>query len=303
MPEGPEARLILDKLRTRLKGKILIDIIVFDRMKNYELIKERYNLAKNCFPSKILDIITVGKQIYFYLENKLILNSGLGMSGIWLHNQKLNHTSLILNIGKIEDRFCIVEDELYFNDISKRGNFYILTPYEVNDKISKNYRNDLMNVIKPQNDIHHEVVKLLSKTFFDIIDKSKFYEILKTSSLKKPDQHINEWLLDQKNISGIGNYIKSECLYLAHISPFRKISSLNINEVYYLFDSILYIMKKSYDSGGLTIGDFYDPDYKKGSYETLVYGKVGKLDMYGHPIQKLVGNNQRTTFWVPNVQL
>ena len=42
--------------------------------------------------------------------------------------------------------------------------------------------------------------------------------------------------MDQKVAAGCGNYIRSECLYISKISPFRKIEDLKDNEIKRIWD-------------------------------------------------------------------
>jgi len=305
MPEGPEARRIVDKLRPRIKGKNLLCLNIQESIKNYSELQERYKLCESLFPTIILDLITVGKQLYFYLDNGLILNSGLAMTGIWVYDKPLNHTRLIMNFGEEYDRFLVSRFKLYFNDVRKMGNFYILTPEEASQKMSKSYRYDLMNVISPQLDIDKKVLAVLPSSFFEIPNEEIFCNLITYWGHKKPNQTISEWLLDQSNISGIGNYIKSEALYLARLNPHRPVSSLTIDDMKRLYNSTIWVMSESYKKGGLTFGDFLDPDLEKGMYNTFVYNRKGKLDNYGLEIQetKQRGSNERNTFWVPSIQI
>ena len=38
--------------------------------------------------------------------------------------------------------------------------------------------------------------------------------------------------MDQKVAAGCGNYIRSECLYIARVSPFRRVKDLSEEEIY-----------------------------------------------------------------------
>jgi formamidopyrimidine-DNA glycosylase len=44
---------------------------------------------------------------------------------------------------------------------------------------------------------------------------------------KYPKKTLPEILMDQKMFSGIGNYIKSECLYRAKLNPHRTVNSIS----------------------------------------------------------------------------
>ena len=52
--------------------------------------------------------------------------------------------------------------------------------------------------------------------------------------------------MNQKNVSGIGNYLKAECLYDAKISPHRFCSQITIEESNKLFFACRRIINLSY---------------------------------------------------------
>ena len=227
------------------------------------------------------------------------------MNGLWLYNKPLDHTRLIMNFGKKSGIFDIVEFRLFFNDTNGIGNFYIMTPPEAAIKMTSSYRFDMFNMVKEQENINKEVLSLLPKSFFERPDEETFCAILMASSKKNNDVLISNWMLNQKNVTGIGNYIKSESLYLAKINPFRPIDSLTLNDMKMLYHSILNVMTESYNKGGLKTSHFMDPDFEKGSYETIIYDKKQMFDVNGREIisSKKKGEKDRNTFWVPGYQI
>jgi formamidopyrimidine-DNA glycosylase len=88
---------------------------------------------------------------------------------------------------------------------------------------------------------------------------SFFKELLasKKSSLKS-------FLLDQKNIAGIGNVYAQDTLFEARLHPNRKIPTLSEEEVEHLYHAIKNVLNRSIKLGGL-------------AYEKDFYGKNGRL--------------------------
>ena len=74
-----------------------------------------------------------------------------------------------------------------------------------------------------------------------------FRELVK----KYSNRNITAFLSEQEIISGCGNYIKSESLYYAKISPLRKTGSLNDKEVELLYEALRIISRISYNNMGL----------------------------------------------------
>ena len=124
--------------------------------------------------------------------------------------------------------------------------------------------------------------------------------------------------------SGIGNYLSAEIMYNAKLSPHRTIGSLTDSEINSLCNSIKYIMKLSYYNNktgymsnfgkftevhrkGIDDGrfpNFHDSiKFKEGDeFEFKVYRM--KTDSHGNEIIADSSiNNDRTSWWVPNVQI
>jgi len=128
--------------------------------------------------------------------------------------------------------------------------------------------------------------------------REEFFKIVK----RQKNKTLPEFLMNQKMISGVGNYVKAEALYLARISPLRTCSSLSEKEIIDLQDSIDKVLSTSYNSGGSTIKTYRDVYGNVGTFTSrfLVYGN--SVDPQGNKVQKLETKDGRTTFWVPAIQ-
>ncbi len=118
---------------------------------------------------------------------------------------------------------------------------------------------------------------------------------------KRANKPIGEVLLDQSVISGVGNYIRAEALYLSELSPHRTVSTLLGQEREVLRQQIINVMRVSYSTGGATISTYRDPSGASGSAQErfVVYGRAS--DPMGNPvIKEEVGG--RTIHWCPAVQ-
>ena len=119
---------------------------------------------------------------------------------------------------------------------------------------------------------------------------------------KRFSKTLAEALMDQSVVSGVGNYVKAEALYLAELSPHRTVSSLKAGERQRLRDQIITVMKASYATGGATISTYRNPDGKPGEAQRrfAVYGN--KTDPMGNPVIREETKDGRTTHWVPSIQ-
>ena len=109
----------------------------------------------------------------------------------------------------------------------------------------------------------YEKLKSIGPDFLkDGFGPDQFYNLLK----KYPNKTISEFLMNQKIVSGIGNYLKAECLYDAKISPHRFCCHISTKESDRLFYACRRITQLSYQTGGATIQNYRKPNGKKGLY-------------------------------------
>lgn len=105
--------------------------------------------------------------------------------------------------------------------------------------------------------------KLTAKLGMTPLDKRFTLDYFK-QLLGKKRGNIKSFLLDQKNIAGIGNVYVQDMLFNAKLHPKRKIPSLTDMEVDALHKSIKSVLNESIELGGLTYEkDFYG---NKGGY-------------------------------------
>lgn len=103
--------------------------------------------------------------------------------------------------------------------------------------------------------------KLAGKLGLSPLDK-KFTLAHFKELLGKNGGNIKSFLLDQKNIAGIGNVYVQDSLFEAQIHPKRRIQSLTDKEIQALYESLRSVLIESIRLGGL-------------AYEKNFYGKSG----------------------------
>jgi formamidopyrimidine-DNA glycosylase len=118
----------------------------------------------------------------------------------------------------------------------------------------------------------------------------------------KNDRFITENLMNQALISGVGNYLKSECLYFAGISPMRICNTISDAELCKLCDTIKAVIRQSYKTGGATIYTFQNFEGEKGQYTSRFAVYNQKTDPKGREVLSFTSPEGRTTFWVPEEQ-
>jgi formamidopyrimidine-DNA glycosylase len=136
-----------------------------------------------------------------------------------------------------------------------------------------------------------ELDKKLKELGPDIMDMETTFSIFKEQLFKQKgnkDKMIGNIIVNQKIISGIGNYLRADVLWVAGISPFRKLNNISDNELQLLFRAIK----------GLMWGDY---NYKEAIRMGLIdnvdneYDKDGKVK-WQNGIVKLPRNFNRDFF-------
>lgn len=271
MPEGPEVKRIAVQLNGLLSGKSIESIeILSGRYKTHTPPSGIIQFLSLTEEKKIKEVSCKGKFIWFsfYGNQDLSIWNTLGMSGSWSRKES-EHARI---------KFTFIDGEpIYFTDIRNFGTMhFIFSESELTQKL---------NSLGPD---------MLSASPSD----EEFLKIVK----KQKGKTLPEFLMNQKAISGVGNYVKAEALYLAKISPLRTCNSLTEKEIKTLKDSIDRVLRTSYNSGGSTIKTYRDVFGNTGSFTSrfLVYGN--DVDPQGNTVQRTTTKDGRTTFWVPAIQ-
>jgi len=100
---------------------------------------------------------------------------------------------------------------------------------------------------------------------------------------------IKSFLLDQKNVAGIGNVYIQDILFKARLHPNRKIPSLSEEEINALYEAIRDVLGRSIKAGGAAFEvDFYGHKGKFTATDFLVGYKAGKpCPECNTPIEKI----------------
>lgn len=293
MPEVNEVRKYADFIKDHIKNKDLEEIkILKGRYKTHGPFSLYKDIEKE-LPLKILDVQTKGKFTYISLEKDYYIFCTLGLSGGWLfkdndnkyhyadQNYGLDHTKNALNHLNVEFKFNT--GFVYFFDQMSLGTLKVIKGKKDLDKKLNALGPDIMD---------------LNTTF--VLFKEK---IKKQQNLNKP---IGNVLMNQKIISGIGNYLRADTLWMSKISPFRKVTTLTDGELMNIYKN----------TRALTWGEY---DKKKG-LELKIISKKAKLpsdydrdffiyrqdtDIHGNKIEKdelYEGSQKRFIYWVPTIQ-
>jgi len=266
MPEGPECRRMALELSEEVSNKRLIDIVVESGRYIKKPISGIEDLLSDT-PLHIRGAGVHGKFIFFLLDHEWSIWNTLGMTGGW--SRKLQKNSRV--------RFMLEDGPVFFNDTRNFGTLkFVKGKQPIVDKL---------NSLGP-----------------DLLAEECSDELFTLNIRKKSKKTIVEALMDQSVVSGVGNYVKAEALYLSKISPHRLVSSLTDIDLQNLNLATRSVLVNSFESGGATIQSYrsFYGEVGDATQRFAVYGR--KTDPEGREIIKEQTKDGRTTHWVPQVQ-
>lgn len=269
MPEGPEVRRMAEGLAKRVVNKELVNAEILGgkwlkkEPTGIDIIREKLSNG----PIKIDYVKVKGKAIYVKIGDIFMWNT-LGMGGGW-RDLRGKHAHFILEFSD--------GSEVFFEDIRRFGNISFYSGYEqIGIKL---------NQIGP-----------------DMLNEDVSFELFKSRLMKYQNKNICKLLMDQKVISGVGNYIKSEALYRSGISPHITPADLDDTRLESLWDWTRTIIKTSYDQGGATIATYTDMDNNKGNFVFSFHVYRKETDPLGNSVVHEITPDGRMTHWVPGLQ-
>ena len=235
MPEGPEIRRAADKIEAVLKDNT-IQKVEFG-------LKPLKKYAKPLTGTKVLSLETRGKALLTHFDSGTTIYSHNQLYGVWriVKRDKLPKTNRQLRLAIHTDQHSAL---LYSaSDISVWKT----------EKIEEHpfLRRIGPDILNPNLAWQEVAQRLQSKAF--------------------SGRALNSVYLDQAFLAGLGNYLRSEILFIAGIHPARKARELSKGEIGKLARATLDISQRSYASQGITLPD---RQYKTLKKKGVSYGKA-----------------------------
>jgi formamidopyrimidine-DNA glycosylase len=262
MPEGPEVQVMLDSMRTLAHREIsLVDVIDGNPA---PLKSDLSTLAGH----SIADFRRHGKFMDFVLDDGRHFLVHLGMTGHFTFDAPKH---MLFRLTFVDGA------SLYYSDPRNFSRVLILSEDELRD-------------YPPIRDLGPDA---LDDSRERIVERLRELRDGGTRTAVKP------FLLNYRNLSGIGNIYASEVLFDAGIDPRRPLKTLTDEEIALLGIAIHGILRKAYASGGSTIESFQDVLGENGTYQNQhrVYQRTHCVKC-GGPILR-IEQEQRSTFYCP----
>jgi len=218
MPEGPDILLCATFFKKYLNLSIISNIISHTTHKI---------TLPNDYVGNVIDVDYKGKQMWFLVSSKdknknYYIHIHYGLKG-WIKSE--NNDNNINNYGgenntinqhNVKYKFIINnKDTLYLEDSINSSKVHILT--------------------------HEQHTKIIDELGIDVFSPEFTLDTFKTE-IKKKKCLLASFILNQKIFSGMGNYVKSEIMYLSHLNIKIKTNELEDNSINKLYKNILYII-------------------------------------------------------------
>ncbi|MCL2337512.1 MAG: hypothetical protein FWC60_08850 [Firmicutes bacterium] len=270
MAELPEITKLAGQMRDTLRGKTIQSVTILQE-KCANITPEAFQ--KRTAGAKINDTFHKGKWIITALDNgeNILLSLGMGADILFFQNE-----------GTEPDKYQV---KVLFTDHSGYtarfwwfGKFLLVSDPEL--------------ATEPN-------TKDIAIDPFD----ARFTPAYFNSLLKGKKTQLKAFLMNQKNIGGIGNMYMHDILFMARLHPQKKIAELNGDEIKRLYDSIIKLLNLSQAKGAFAHeSDFFG---QKGGF-TMEYFLVGYKENQPCPIcgETIVSikTGSTSTFICPNCQ-
>jgi endonuclease-8 len=216
VPEGPEIRRAADRVERAIAGRKTSSVFfAFSHLKKYQR-----RLAGQC----VTYVDTRGKAMLVGFENDLVIYSHNQLYGRWY----------VMPAGKLPVTGRTLR--LAVHNEHKSALLYSASEIEV--------------LRASELDLH----PFLSKLGPDALDASLTEAALarRLADPKFARRQLAALLLDQGFVAGIGNYLRSEILFVAGIHPARRLGELSPEERIALARAIRRVTRQAYRTGGIT---------------------------------------------------
>jgi DNA-formamidopyrimidine glycosylase len=224
-----------------------------------------YDRAVHLLPAKVISVDTKGKFMWWTFksgEDTWRMWCTYGMSAQWSRTPT-KHTAATISFEG---------SSIHFNDPRHFGTLKFV-----------------------YDDEEHK--KKLATLGPDVLEPGLSADLFAQKVLNKPARTIAEALMDQKTISGCGNYMKSECLFRGGISPWRPVTDISSEEYVKLHRHVCDVAAESYSSQGASIKTYRTVDNEKGTtqFNFQIYSR--KTCTVGHSVLREETPDGRTSWW------
>lgn len=216
MPEGPEIRLAADKIADVLVHKEISSVyFAFDTLKRYEA---------RLTGRQVIAIETYGKAMLTRFDNRLNIYSHNQLYGVWkiFPKDKIPQTKRVLRLALVT--------------ATHAAHLYSASDIEVLED--------------PEVEYHPFIRKIGPDALNPALTVAEIEHRFMADRFKR--RRLATLLLDQSFLAGIGNYLRTEILYVAQVGPTRRPVDCTPAEIRALSKAALDLTRQSYRTKGVT---------------------------------------------------
>lgn len=304
MPEAIEVKTYSDFIKRRINGESLKSIEILNgRYKKHGPFAGYGGLVAD-LPLKVVGIKSKGKYLYMQLANGKYIGVTLGLTGGWFWKDKKGSSpsKFVHGLDRTSERYSPEIVNYYIQNALKHLNVAFVFDHGTlffYDQLSFG----TITILTPQ-----ENDKRISKIGEDILGDQLTLEgfINAFNNIKNKDRYIGNVLMDQRVISGVGNYLRADALWMSKISPFRRLKDISSGELEILFVNLrklvwgIYNNRRARIRGHIEAHDKMPMDHGR---DFFVY--MNETDIYGNKITKeklYEGNQIRYIYWAKGYQ-
>ncbi len=243
MPEGPEIRKAADRVEKAVKRHPVSEIFfAFEHLKPYEAELTGRNIC---------EVETRGKAMLIHFDNDLSIYSHNQLYGVWMVRSAYDYPAT-----KRQLRMAIHNDK-------KSALLYSASDIEV---------------LTPDQIPMHP---FLSKLGPDILAATPEQAMAQLTAKRHHRRQFTGLFLDQHFLAGVGNYLRSEILFVAQLHPRLRPADCDAADLERLAESAISIPYQSYRYNGITndldlANQLKAQGQKRSQYRHWVFNREGK---------------------------
>lgn len=244
MSEGPEVKIISDKISSILQGKKIEEIIC----KTLES-----GIKDKIVGSELQYVKAFGKNLVFKFSSGIFLRNHMMMWGKWgFYERSKYDEGLAIPPPRRSTKMYKKSSKLIKAEKDVRRDSRVRLTIITNDAVLIEFNGPILQ-FSTDNPAEKEPIKSLGPDCLNhqIFDVEEVKQRLLTYS-KSKELLISDALLNQKIIAGIGNKYKSEILFVCKINPFKQITQIKLNQQNSLFKEIPKLLNYGYEHAGST---------------------------------------------------
>ncbi|MGD1930318.1 MAG: endonuclease VIII [Leptolyngbyaceae cyanobacterium] len=245
MPEGPEIRKAADKLEKAIAHQPTTEVFfAFEHLQPYQ---------DQLTGQAVTQISTYGKALVTHFEGGLCVYSHNQLYGKWMVRNAYNYPSTNRQL-----RFAIHTER-------KSALLYSASDIEVLPAVAV---------------LEHPFIQRLGPDILDAtVTPAEILEWVQSKVFYR--RRFTTLLLDQSFLCGVGNYLRSEILFVSRLHPTHRPTDYDRDQLARFADAALAVPQQSYRHGGITNDLAIAADLKKRGmprrhYRHWVFGRDGQ---------------------------